>query len=182
MEYFGNIWIVIFENEILINFWIIITKYCTGNNFFMANERAAPLELCSPVVNIKCSYVQIISRFWYGYYWLVSFVSGRPFLVTSEICPGTRMISYKNYINLCNSVFYFSWRVFLRDEFSCSWIFSDRQVWCLSSNLNALSITFIRPTNSFVHFRTLTFLAGNEIEERRSALSEWYVRPRSNLP
>ena len=53
LEYFGNIWIVIFENEILINFWIIITKYC--NNFLWQTSGLPPsggARACSPVMII----------------------------------------------------------------------------------------------------------------------------------
>ena len=41
MEYFGNIWIVISENEILINFWIMIRKNC--KNFLWQTSGLAPL-------------------------------------------------------------------------------------------------------------------------------------------
>ena len=55
-----------------------------------------------------------------------------------------RAVKSKFYLKLyeCNSIFYFSRRVVLRDEFLCYWIFYDRKVWCLSSQTHFQSRSF----------------------------------------
>ena len=62
-----------------------------------------------------------------------------------------RVMKSKFYLKLYefNSVFYFSWRVVLRDEFLRYWIFSDRQLWCLSSQMHFQSWSFDNPIHLY---------------------------------
>ena len=62
-----------------------------------------------------------------------------------------RVVKSKFYLKLyeCNSIFYFSRGVVLRDEFLCYWIFYDRKVWCLSSQTHFQSRSFGYPNHLY---------------------------------
>ena len=62
-----------------------------------------------------------------------------------------RVVKSKFYLKLyeCNSIFYFSRRVVLRDEFLCYWIFYDRKVWYLSSQMHFQLELFDYPSHLY---------------------------------
>ena len=62
-----------------------------------------------------------------------------------------RVVKSKFYLKLYEfiSVFDFSRRVVLRDEFLYYWIFSDRKVWCLSSQTHFQSRSFDYPNHLY---------------------------------